>query len=64
MSKVGSEHWTTEAIRCAKAAGAYNVKQLVLVLKGVPYEDLASMCEDLFKQYPCLFKARLRDGIK
>lgn len=57
--------WETEALRILKLARAVNSMQIVKLLRAekVSLDDLADVCEQYYHDYPCLFYARVRDGL-
>lgn len=63
--RIGDAEWTRRAFQCAEDAGAFLPKPIVHLLEcdEIQYDDLASGCETLSKQFPCHFKSRVRDGL-
>ena len=62
---VGGDKWVIEATLAASRKDAYNVHQVVRMMKGlkVPIDEMDEWCAQGREDYPCLFKAHVVSGI-
>ena len=55
--------WEKAALIAAKRLDAYDLQQVIKLLRGVPEDQLDDVCEQYRLDYPCLFYGNVRDGL-
>lgn len=56
-------HWRQEVVAAAKRVDVLDPETIISLSDGVCIDDLDDWCATLKRDYPCLFKNNVRDGL-